>query len=774
MATVHHSGDIATPIEDEPSLGAGSIWAEKGRSLKWVELIAGATALAVAIFTASILLAQGPESEPLRPHEAAMLLVANLLPATAILVLIGRRFALRRALENAIKSREMIHVRLVAIFSLIAAVPTLLLVIFASFLFQSGVQFWFSDSARGMLENAGALAEGYYREKLDDVGSETVTMASDLRFFLTQTNTDDPDFLDAYFKQVLSRKLSESAIVTIGEDGAQQTTALVSPDETRPDNWIDADTLSQLEGDKDLVVSVKGDGIVAVTRLYETPAQTYLYTKRTGDVPSFALGGKAQSVLRDYQDMVNRSQNLQFQFNIALYFVSLLIIATAVWVALQVADRLIKPVNSLVDAAQRIAEGDLSARVQEEADRRDEVAILGRSFNQMTQRLETQTDTLLQANQALDERRAFTEAVLESVSSGVISTDHDLNVTLGNSQAEMLLGEGRSIVGRRLSHIAPRFVDLITDEQRRGVVQLSDGPDALTLAVQISKAPSGAVITFEDISQQLADQRRAAWSDVARRIAHEIKNPLTPIQLAAERLQRRFAKEISDEKDSKAVFEQLTQTIVRQVGDLRKIADEFSSFARMPQPVFREENFTDIVRQAVFLFEVGHSDIEFSFDSGLPQVDMVCDRRQIAQTVTNLLKNAAEAIGETCGEVGGEAGGETGGETSDAAGSNYSGRISVQLAENDHQVTLQITDNGPGFPEQRDRVLEPYFTGKQAGTGLGLAIVKKIVEEHYGEIDLCDSNDGGACVRLIFNSAKLAAHGRSITATGELPQQSPS
>lgn len=719
------------------SRGAAAIWAEKGRSLKWLERVAGLAVLGMAVFTAYILLGQASTTEPLEPYEAAVLLVANLLPATAVLVLIGRRFALRRARENAIKSREMIHVRLVAIFSLIAAVPTLLLVIFASFLFQTGVQFWFSDSARDMLENAGALAEGYYKEKLDDVGSETVTMASDLRYFLTQTSTDDPGFLDAYFKQVLSRKLSESAIVTISDDGAQQTTALVSPNEERPAQWIDKDTLKQLSADKDLVVSVKGNGIVAVTLLYERPSPTFLYAKRTGDVPSFALGNKAQSVLRDYQDMVNRSQNLQFQFNIALYLISLLIIAGAVWVALQVADRLIKPVNSLVDTAQKIADGDLSARVREETGQRDEVAILARSFNAMTARLETQTDTLLKANQTLDERRVFTEAVLESVSSGVISTNADMQITLANSRAESLLGQGESIVDRPLSEIAPRFCELIEGDHQRGVLRLSDGPDARTLAVQLSSAPSGAVITFEDISQQLADQRRAAWSDVARRIAHEIKNPLTPIQLAAERLQRRFSKEIPTERDGKEVFEQLTQTIVRQVGDLRKIADEFSSFARMPQPVLREENLTDIVAQAVFLFEVAHKDIAFTFDNGEERTDMICDRRQIAQMVTNLLKNAAEAIGDQ--DDGGKA-----------------GEIEVVLSEQGDEICLEVSDNGPGFPAQRERILEPYFTQKKSGSGLGLAIVQKIVEEHSGHIELADAKSGGASIRMIFNRKNLA------------------
>ena len=736
MATVEmESGARAA---ENPIFGFANVsaWTDRGRSLKWLEIAAIVALVSIAILTAVLLVDQDPESEPLMPFQAAALLVANLLPAAALLVLIGRRLALARANKANISSRQLIHVRLVAIFSLIAAIPTLFLVIFASFLFQTGVQFWFSDSARDMLVNAGELATGYYREKLDDVGSETTTMAGDLRFALGNLSADDPAFLDGYVKQVLGRKLSESAIVTIRPDATQRTIAVVSPDDKARDNWIDADMLKQLEGGKGLVVSVKKDGIVAVTLLFERPEKTYLFTKRTGDVPSFQLGEKAQSVLSDYGDMISRSQRLQFQLNVALYVISLLIIATAVWVALLVADRLIKPVNNLVETAQKIADGNLSARVEEDTDRQDEVALLSRSFNAMTTRLETQTSILLNTNQQLEDRRAFMEAVLESVSAGVISIDRDKQVTLANSSAEALLsGNDGSIVGKCLEEVAPKFSELLAQEQYRSVVQIGDGAEPQTLALRISEREAGFVITFEDISQQLADQRRAAWSDVARRIAHEIKNPLTPIQLAAERLQRRFAKKLESDADDSAVFGQLTETIVRQVNDLRNIADEFSSFARMPKPVFREESLSDILAHAVFLFEVAHTEISFSFEKPDKAVTLICDRRQLGQAITNLLKNSAEAVEDRqAGE-----------------GSAVGGEISIALKITGDALAIEVGDNGTGFPKDRERILEPYVTNRKTGTGLGLAIVQKIVAEHFGDIELDDAPQGGALVRIILH-----------------------
>lgn len=705
------------------------------QSIKFLEISSAIMLIVVAITTALILTDLGPHSEPLSPAASAMMLVANLLPATLLLVLFGRRVALKRAEQGNIGSKQLLHVRLVAIFSAITAVPTLLLVIFASLLFQSGVQFWFSGSARGMLENAGELAKGYYEVNARDVGDETQTMAGDFRNALSQTNADDPAFLSYYLEQVFRRRLSESAIVSVGEDGIQRTEAVATENDDRKQDWISPDILKKLNAGEATVITNKRDRIEAVTILFDTP-RSYLFASRALSVPSFALGERAQSVLKDYDTMVARSRNLQLQFNIALYVVSLLIIGITLWIALRVADRLVRPVNNLVDAAQKIADGDLSARVSEDQYRADEVGFLSQSFNRMTERLQSQTSTLLTTNRQLDDRRAFIEAVLESVSAGVISVDQNGIVQLANSTAEkMLKGKAQSIVGQSFKTVAPGLAELSASHPR-GVVQLGDGPEPLTVAVKISPREQGSVVTFEDISQQLADQRRAAWSDVARRIAHEIKNPLTPIQLAAERLQRRFGKNIGQDLP---IFEQLTGTIIRQVGDLRNIVDEFSSFARMPKPVFRLESLYDIVGHSVFMFEVAHPEISFSFDHDEESHKLISDRRQLGQAITNILKNAAESIEERL---------KTGGEP---------GRIAVELRNDGDRVVVKIQDNGIGLPEDRDRILEPYITNRSTGSGLGLAIVKKIVEEHFASIAFDDADGGGAVVTLTFMPDLVAA-----------------
>ena len=360
------------------------------QSIKFFEVSSAIALIVVGIVTALILGDQGPQSEPLAPAVSATMLVANLLPATFLLVLFGRRVALKRAEQSNIGSKQLLHVRLVAIFSAITAVPTLLLVIFASLLFQSGVQFWFSGSARGMLENAGELAKGYYEVNARDVGDETLTMAGDFRNALGQTNPDDPAFLSYYFEQVFRRRLSESAIVSIGADGVQRTEAVATENENRKQDWIAPDILAKMKAGEGTVVTNRTDRIEVVTVLFDQP-RSYLYASRALSVPSFALGQKAQSVLSDYDNMVARSRALQLQFNIALYVVSLLIIAITLWIALRVADRLVRPVNNLVAAAQRIADGDLSARVNEDQYRDDEVGFLSESFNRMTERLERQT-----------------------------------------------------------------------------------------------------------------------------------------------------------------------------------------------------------------------------------------------------------------------------------------------------------------------------------------------------------------------------------------------
>ncbi len=676
------------------------------------------------------------------------LLIGTLVPAMALIVLAGRRIALGRASRNVLGTNGRLHVRLVWLFSLIAAVPTLMVVIFASLLFQSGVEFWFSDSSRGLLENANSLAKGYYADKLRDVGKESVAMAGDLRSYLGQAPITSQEFAEGYSWQVISRKLDESAIVERGEDGALRTAAIVDPNRNDNRQRVTPDELQRIARGEPVVVNASAEKIEAITAIDRTRG-VYLYVARNSDQLAYSQWKRANSVLAAYDMLTRRARALQVRFNLALLGISLALVMLAVWAALRLADRQVAPLIELVSAARKVGSGNFAMRVGS-ARAADEVGMLARAFNRMTAQLETQTQALVRANAQLDVRRALIEAVIESITAGIISIDRGGVIRLINSWAQKLLGEDagagsggimadRAATGMALADVSPQLAALVQSGDASGIVHYAKGGDLLTLAVKVARDSNGHVVTFEDITRQLVDQRRAAWSDVARRIAHEIKNPLTPIQLATERLKRRYRRQIVTDPE---LFEELTATIIRQVGDLRKMVDEFSSFARLPKPVFRAEDAGELVRQAIFLQEVAHGAIAFGY-SGPTSEPFAADRHQFGQVMTNVLKNAIEAI-------------EARARNEDI---DYKGRITVNLASDAQSVTIDVIDNGIGLPAERDRILEPYMTTREKGTGLGLAIVNKIVEEHDGEMAFAPAPGGGTRVTMRFARQPQAGEG---------------
>jgi two-component system nitrogen regulation sensor histidine kinase NtrY len=700
------------------------------------ELIAVVALFGTALLTYSIIIGQNSSDKLLTPPIVALLLVLNLVPAIAILVLIGRRVAKRRAAASLVGGDGRMHVRLVGMFSLLACVPTLMVVIFASLLFQYGVQFWFSENARGMLQNASDLARGYYQQNLREVGDETVTMAGDLRDYLTQSKINSPTFAEGYIYQVVTRKLNRSSIIEIGSDGVARTAATVDPDRRDAQQVITPEVVERLRHGEAVVVQAKPKQIEAVTLLYPN-SNVFLYATRDSEAPAFSQMERAQAVLADYDAFAAQSRQLQLRFNMALFIGTLTLIGVAVWVALQVADRVVRPVGELVDAARKVTAGDLSTRV-EGPHARDEIGTLASAFNRMTQRLEAQTGALVNANSQLDNRRAFIEAVLSGVTAGVVSVDQAGVVKLMNSSARaILLPEGAEAESVPLADISRDLAELLESGENADIIQIRSGTEMRTLAVQVVVDSSGHVLTFDDITEQLLDQRRAAWSDVARRIAHEIKNPLTPIQLAAERLQRRYAKDINEEGGT---FSRLTGTIIRQVGDLRRIVDEFSSFARMPKPVFRLEALDDVARHSLFLHEVAHPDIRFAFHQECDDAEIVCDRRQIGQALTNVVKNAVEAIAEKHQEP----------------VQGTIGHVDMYLGRDGNDLVVTVADDGVGLPQERARIIEPYMTTRTKGTGLGLAIVKKIIEEHQGSITFEDGTKGGTRVIIRLDAHRLA------------------
>lgn len=724
--------------------------ARRANLFGWLELMA-ALALVTAITATYLAYSGRPGSDNLLPTmQVSVLLMATLVPAMTLLVLWGRRLALRRAAG----STARLHVRLVFFFSMVAALPTLLVAGFAAFLFQTGVDFWFSDDSRGLMENANALAQNYYDANQRDVQQETLAMASDMRFVLERVDITDGDFPDFYALQAQGRKISESAILQRMADGSLRTAAILNLSEDESPLEFTKIALPRIDAGEFVVVAGNPERIEALSSIDPT-AGIFLYNARTTEETMFNSWSRAQSIVSAYERLTGSARMLQLRFNLALVTVSLLLVGMAIWFALRFADRQVEPLTKLVGAAREVGQGNFALRISGRTGA-DEIGLLNRAFNRMTAQLEKQTQALVSANRQIDDRRAFTEAVLESVTAGVISLDDEGRITLINSFAQNLLapddnaqnaktGDAKAMTGRSLAELSPELSQLAREGRGRAVITHAKSSELLTLAVRVAPGSRGYVITFEDITRQILDQRQAAWSDVARRIAHEIKNPLTPIQLATERLKRRYRKQVTEE--DQGLFDELTNTIVRQVEDLRKMVDEFSSFARLPKPVFRREDAVDLVRQAVFLQEVAHSRIGFSIASDdLSDREVMCDRHQFGQAMTNVLKNAVEAIEARAAD---KAGDVAQGISKDPP-NRYSGRIAVAMKDLGETMAITIEDNGIGLPADRERIVEPYVTTREKGTGLGLAIVNKIVDEHGGEMSFASSASGGTLVTLKF------------------------
>ena len=723
------------------SLDSPQHWSRTGKVIRLAEVFVLALATATPIVTYWFV-RHHSNQQLFSPGVAAALLLVNLLPYVALIVLIGRRIAINRTAHSALAGGGRLHVRLVAVFTLMASVPIVLTVIAASIMFQSGIQLWGSERARAAIDTAAAIATEGKKLVINRWTLEARTMVKDMLAVAPTLPERSPDFQNWFLNQVYLRTFNQSVIFRVLDDNRVEALyAWEAPSAAVFARRVSRNLLKVMK-DGESATNFDSEVIWVITPI-DRSQNLFLYVATPNNVEFLNRQNvAADRIGREYAAVIARSRALQLQFNAILFGVALLIVGIATWIALAVADRLVRPVDQLVKAAGQIADGDLSARVPT-PETIDEIATLGIAFNSMTERLQDQTSALVTANAQLDSRRALIEAVLSGVSAGVIAIGSDHRVRLINASADALLRhQTEDPVGLPLAVLAPELETMLASGEREGIVQIASGGEARTLAVKVTSDEGGQVLTFDDITQQLNDQRRAAWADVARRIAHEIKNPLTPIQLAAERLQRRYGKQV-DQSDG--VFARLTETIVRQVGDLRRMVDEFSSFARMPKPMFRRESLLDIARQAMFLHEVAHPALRFLLDAPDPAPSLICDRRQIGQALTNIVKNAVEAI-------------ETRNEAAGAGADLPQGEVHLTIqAETEDKLILTLTDNGVGLPVERDRIVEPYMTTRSRGTGLGLAIVKKIVEEHCGTISFADRPGGGTCVTLCFDTAMLAS-----------------
>ncbi len=488
----------------------------------------------------------------------------------------------------------------------------------------------------------------------------------------------------------------------------------------------------------------------------------YLYVGRFIEPRVLAHRDEVHLAAAQYERLEGQRSGFQITFAVIYILVALLFLAAAISIGIHFAAQLADPISRLMGAAERIRAGDLTARVPE-GEKDDELVSLSRAFNRMTYQIQSQQRELIEANRQLDERRRFTETVLTGVSAGVIGLDRDGRINLPNRSASALLGvDLDQSIGEDLAEVAPEMAGLFEEATRRpgrraqGQVQLARNNSTRTLLVRITAEQdeagvSGFVVTFDDITELLSAQRKAAWADIARRIAHEIKNPLTPIQLSAERLRRKYLKDIKKDPET---FRICTDTIVRHVEDIGRLVDEFSSFARMPAPVLKPEDLTTIVEQAVFLQRTAHPEMAFETSFASRPVTLRCDARLVSQALINIVKNAIESIEGRIVE----------------GHSSPAGWISVAVGESEGRVSIAVEDNGKGLPQHdRERLTEPYVTTRAKGTGLGLAIVKKIMEDHEGELVLEDREAGGARVTLVFaGDARLAARSRAADPAAEL------
>lgn len=717
-----------------------------------MEIAFAGLALVIGLLSYAFLTGQRAPAEGFSPQLVTTLLVANLLPLLALLFLIARRVAVLMANRRAKVAGAQLHVRLIGLFATLAAAPTILTVIFASLLFQYGVQFWFSDRARTVLDNADQVAQAYVDEARSRIVDDIVAMGRDISNYANDYGIQSPRFQDGLVFQVAARNLTDAAVFVPTGSGIALVAA-VGVDQGFLQSRLSELQLASVKPGQAVALTSARDRIEAVVRL-QASMPLYIYVSRKVEPRVLEQVARTQAAISDYKALTDRSRDLQWRFNLILFVVSLLIVAASIWFAILLATRIVQPIGELAEAAERVGTGDLDVRLRLRG-AGDEIDALGRAFNRMTGQLKTQQAALIEANQQSETRRRFTEAVLSGVSAGVMSIDSRGVIGLANARADALLEPGKAgLVGRKLADAVPEFAELFEQARSEGIaaaeisrVRGQDG-ETQTLAVRLTADAGQArsyILTFDDISQQIADQRRAAWSDVARRIAHEIKNPLTPIVLSAERLKRRFGKQVTEGRDT---FDQLTDTIVRQVGDLRRMVDEFSAFARMPAPTFQMESLAEIARHSMFLAEVGSPSIAFRLDIAEDIPSFACDRRQIGQAFTNIIKNGLEAI--------------------HAKDELQDESIVVTISATDERLTATIADTGVGLPgELRDRLFEPYVTTRRRGTGLGLAIVKRIVEDHHGRLDIANRPEGGAVARLEFD---LTMNRALISSSGDIPE----
>jgi two-component system nitrogen regulation sensor histidine kinase NtrY len=677
---------------------------------------------------------------PFGPNGGNVLLLLNI---DLVLLLLLAAIVAKRLVEVWVQRRRglagsRLHVRLVVLFSLVAVTPTIIVAVFSYLFFSFGIEAWFSERVRTALSESQAVAEAYLHEHQQVIRANVLAMASDLNREAYTLNFNPQRLAQVVRTQAALRSLNEAEIFdTSGRVLARSGFSLSLEFGLIPP-WAMQVARS---GDVAIVTGDNDDRVRALVRLDQFPG-AYLYIGRFVEAQVLNHMEQTQRAVAQYEQLEGQRSGFQVTFALVFLIIALLFLLAAVWFGINFATQMVEPIGMLIAAAERVRGGDLAARVLEGRGD-EEFASLSRAFNRMTTQLQNQQSELIEANHQLDQRSRFTETVLAGVSAGVIGLDQVGRLNLTNRSASLLLAtELDHFIGQELSDVVPEMAELYDTASRRPdrlaqsqIEIIRRGRSHVLLAriaaEQEEGEVKGYVVTFDEVTELLSAQRKAAWADVARRIAHEIKNPLTPIQLSAERLKRKYLREIRSDPET---FSICTDTIIRHVEDIGRMVDEFSSFARMPAPTIKRENLLEICRQAVFLQRNAQTDIDFEIVAPDPALAVACDARLVGQAATNLLKNAVESIQGRSG----------------AEGELPRGHIVVRIQVDDGHAVVAVEDNGKGLPQhERERLTEPYVTTRAKGTGLGLAIVKKIMEEHGGELVLED-RPGGAIVKLLF------------------------
>lgn len=731
------------------------------RLVQWVRSLELGRRLAVALALAAVgsgvlTYAALTGSSPFGPdpQTVQILLLVDLVLLLSLGVVVSRRLVRLWMERRRGSAGSHLHTRMVGLFSVVAVAPAIIVAVFSALFFNFGVEGWFSERVRTALDESLAVAEAYTEEHRNQIRGEVLAMAGALNRQAGEIRNDPERLRQVLSTEAAIRNIPE-AIVFSRNNTVLARAGLPFSMEIGLGN-LTASIERAAQGEVVVLTASDDERVRAMIRL-DRWVDTYLFVGRLVDAKVLVHVGQTRSAVAEYQRLERERSDIQVTFVLIFIVVALLLLLASVWVALLFASRLVNPVSTLIQAAERVRGGDLSARVPEGPED-DEVASLSRAFNRMTSQLQGQRSELMEVNQQLNKRRRFTEAVLSGVSSGVIGLDAEGKINLPNRSAVQLLDVSADVlVGKRFTDAVPEMAPLLNEARERpgrlaqAQVNMVRGARSHVVLVRVTAERKGDVITgfvvtFDDVTELVAAQRSAAWADIARRIAHEIKNPLTPIQLSAERLKRKYMHEVGSDPE---VFRQCTDTIIRQVSDIGRMIDEFSSFARMPAPVFHDEDLIELARQGLFLQQVARSDIEFKTEFPSEPVKVHCDSRQVAQVLTNLLLNASEAI--------------SGRDKPEDGGRLAPGEITVRILSGPDDVTLEVLDNGRGLPkEDRGRLTEPYVSSRVKGTGLGLAIVAKVMDDHRGSISLEDRPGGGACVRLVF------AHADHATDDGEL------